>query len=98
MHAPAWTPALAPATAVAVWLIRTYAPWIRHRLPPWSLPLLSAVLGALAAHFGLDAGAGEGALMGLAGVGVYEAQHQARKARRGPSKPLTDSAEKAALQ
>lgn len=81
MHAPEWTPVLVPATALAVALVRRYAPWIRRRLPDWTLPLLSAALGALAAHFGLDASAGEGALMGLAGTGLHQVGKQITKAR-----------------
>ena len=87
MHPPDWTPALVPATALAVWGVRRALPWLRRRLPDWAVPLLATVLGALAAHLGLDASPLAGATAGLAATGAWATGQQVARARRRRREP-----------
>ena len=82
MHAPEWVPVLAPATALAVYAVRRLLPVVRQRLPDWAVPVLATALGALAAHFGLDASPVGGAVAGLAATGAWATGQQVARARR----------------
>lgn len=87
IHAPDWTPVLAPAALVLMALVRRYAPTLRKRVPDWLVPIAGAVLAALGAHFGLGADAATGAAVGFGATGLWEVGAKVRRDRRLRNNP-----------